>query len=260
MQDGPHNEGVSQTAPPTGKVVRLPRDWLGPREELVPLGRSPTSREAERRTPAPSGSPPSAEDFWGGGRAGAIHNFVPPPVAGVQEPVTGTTSRLAAHRFSLGYRRPAAAALIAIVVATATVVWSAGSGQRVPAGPRLDVAAILSSGISRILQTGSPRIISPNEVPRPHIHPVRRGLHRTSRLKLAPHAIAHQSTPPRPPPTYTARATTASASPSYHSTLSASTSRTDTSPPAASASRSSDQLVGPTGESGALGPVQSPNG
>ena len=38
-------------------VVRLPRDWLGPRDELIPLGSSANGHSAARR--------PSASDFWG---------------------------------------------------------------------------------------------------------------------------------------------------------------------------------------------------
>lgn len=40
-------------------VVRLPRDWLGPREELIPFG---PSAEAEDDGLA---TPPSTHDFWG---------------------------------------------------------------------------------------------------------------------------------------------------------------------------------------------------
>lgn len=40
-------------------VVRLPRDWLGPRDELIPFG--PSSDK--------SAAPPTADDFWGEGSA-----------------------------------------------------------------------------------------------------------------------------------------------------------------------------------------------
>src|SRR5437763_5214613 len=43
--------------PGEDKVIRLPRDWLGPREDLVPFGPS-----ADRHSPEPSESePPSGE-------------------------------------------------------------------------------------------------------------------------------------------------------------------------------------------------------
>ena len=44
-------------------VVRLPRDWLGPREDLIPFG---PSAEAHDETLA---TPPSTHDFWGEGAA-----------------------------------------------------------------------------------------------------------------------------------------------------------------------------------------------
>jgi hypothetical protein len=53
--------------------VRLPRDWLGPREDLVPFGPradSPpaglagTSESEASGSAEPSGPPPSAQDFW----------------------------------------------------------------------------------------------------------------------------------------------------------------------------------------------------
>ncbi len=68
-KEGPQNEGNEHGSPPEGKVVRLPRDWLGPRDELVPLG--PASGDpAPGAAPPPSPTPPpSPEDFWGEGSA-----------------------------------------------------------------------------------------------------------------------------------------------------------------------------------------------
>jgi hypothetical protein len=40
-------------------VVRLPRDWLGPREDLVPFGPSADAEDGALATP------PSTHDFWG---------------------------------------------------------------------------------------------------------------------------------------------------------------------------------------------------
>lgn len=46
-----------------GNVVRLPRDWLGPREELVPIG--PRARPADQPDDDPAESrPPTAASFW----------------------------------------------------------------------------------------------------------------------------------------------------------------------------------------------------
>ncbi|MBV9917137.1 MAG: hypothetical protein JO153_11615, partial [Solirubrobacterales bacterium] len=53
-----------------GNVIRLPVDWLGPREELIPLG------PAGDRDEAPA--PPSASDFWGEHSADMHHVLVDP--------------------------------------------------------------------------------------------------------------------------------------------------------------------------------------
>ncbi len=46
--------------------MRFPRDWIGPREQLVPFG---PAAGPPRQTTAPFGLPPSADDFWGEGSA-----------------------------------------------------------------------------------------------------------------------------------------------------------------------------------------------
>jgi hypothetical protein len=74
-----------------GNVVRLPRDWLGPREELIPFG--PAARRAEEAatraaaeaevlelTPRPQLAEPldcTQDDFWGGDL-----QAIPKPVIG----------------------------------------------------------------------------------------------------------------------------------------------------------------------------------
>jgi hypothetical protein len=74
-----------------GNVVRLPRDWLGPRDELVPFGPAARRAEAAARSAAAARDelelaprPVSAEawdctqdDFWGGDLAA-----IPKPVVG----------------------------------------------------------------------------------------------------------------------------------------------------------------------------------
>jgi hypothetical protein len=57
--DGRHAKPGGKEMEPEDNVVRLPRDWLGPREELIPFG---PSAEAEDDGLA---TPPSTHDFWG---------------------------------------------------------------------------------------------------------------------------------------------------------------------------------------------------
>ena len=60
-------------------VVPFPRDWFGPREELVPFGMGVSS---DGEAAEPDVTAPSASDFWGEGSA-AIHTAVQGP--GVDE-------------------------------------------------------------------------------------------------------------------------------------------------------------------------------
>jgi hypothetical protein len=64
--------------------VRLPVDWLGPREELVPFGPSADDHFKDKGVSSP---PLRAEDFWGESSA-AIHDALEPsvPVAGRPSP------------------------------------------------------------------------------------------------------------------------------------------------------------------------------
>jgi hypothetical protein len=77
-------------------VIRLPRDWLGPPEELVPIGPAARARAAQRE--AEDGMPPAADAFWSEDSAalhdavrapsGAGHKRLEPPV-GLVPPVAG---------------------------------------------------------------------------------------------------------------------------------------------------------------------------
>ena len=259
MEDGPHTDGVEDTSQSTSKVVRLPRDWLGPHEELVPFGKRAAPAGVERGGAEPSGPPPSAEDFWGE-RSAAIHDAVQSPAEdGGAASASRTTSP---HAIAPARRRLAAASILAVAAATATVIAvlnAAGPSHRVAAGARLNMAAILTGGVSRILDIGPPPIISAGAA-RPHPRPVRRVSHHAAVARQSAQASRHQPSLPPPATTYAARATPSTTPPPYHSSQSASRPHTGTGRSQASTSASSRATVNPTGESGALGPVQSPNG
>ena len=89
--------------------MRLPRDWLGPREELVPVGR-PTP--ASTASPfADDGLPPTAEAFWSEDSA-ALHDAVQSPTVSAPSPWPPAGSRpgryaaLQARVLTLWQRRP----------------------------------------------------------------------------------------------------------------------------------------------------------
>jgi hypothetical protein len=63
-KDRPTTEGT-RNSEDEQNVVRLPRDWLGPREELIPFG--PRADEAEGTSVENTSSEaPTAADFWSG--------------------------------------------------------------------------------------------------------------------------------------------------------------------------------------------------
>jgi hypothetical protein len=152
--------------------------------------------------------------------------------------------------------------LLLPVVAAATLiaVLTAGPRHQAAGGARLNMATILTGGVSRLLDIGPPRIISATGASPAHLRSVRHVPHGPPRARQTSQATRHRTSPPPPAPTYAARATPASPPPAHHSSRGASSPHTDTSRPQASASASSGATVSPTGESGALGPVQSPNG
>jgi hypothetical protein len=136
--------------------VRLPRDWLGPRDELIPFGPSAYARESEAAStlgghPGPGsgsaagehGSGPSLtqDDFWGG------------DLASIPRPVVGPES----HD---GRRRPPPSA-----GAAASADWElAGLGPRgVPAAldglmRAADVLGIrVRAALARLLRDAHPR-------------------------------------------------------------------------------------------------------
>lgn len=71
------------------KVIRLPRDWLGPRDELIPIG---PAAEAQALTRG-EGPPPAADAFWSEDSA-ALHDAVQAPATPPPKPVIATESRI----------------------------------------------------------------------------------------------------------------------------------------------------------------------
>jgi hypothetical protein len=88
---------------------------------------------------------------------------------------------------------------------------------------------------------------------------VRHVRHHSARPKTPPVRPQHHTTPP-PASTYVAHAYRSSPEPTYHPTVSSPTPRIVTSSHRSAATTSSRATVSATGQNGALGPVQSPNG
>ena len=79
-------------------VIRLPRDWLGPPEELVPIGPAARARAAQRELNGQT--PPAADAFWSEDSA-ALHDALqapPEPSPQRLDPPVGLVPPLAGRR------------------------------------------------------------------------------------------------------------------------------------------------------------------
>lgn len=246
--DGRHTKAGENAVPGQAKVVRLPRDWIGPREDLVPFGpRAHTEPETGAGSP-----PPAAEDFWGE-RSDALH-----------APAEGWSDVAPARRMRFTRRHAMAAGATGLAIAAATIVAVSGLGvngqpHRVLGGSKLSVAAVFSSGVSRILNLGLSHIDIRASHPRARgfararPRPVHRPAHPELAVQRNAPAVSVRpvsSYSPPPEPARWASSTDTGNSPAP----------TSNSPAPARAASSSGATVSPTGESGALGPIQSPNG
>jgi len=258
VREGRNTETGEQEARPRANVVRLPRDWLGPREELVPFGPRASSEEAEE-------PPPSAEDFWGE-RSAAIHDALEAP-AGNAAGAVGVHTR---RRFD---RKPLAAVLgvlaIALLVVMGVVVTVLGpeGARRTTGGPRVTVAAVFGGGLSRLLELGIASLDA--SVPRNlGTHAATKTVRRTTVPRTSHRAPAprlrhrvHPQISSAPPVSIDTKRTTTTTPSTYAATSHVDTTPTYRSTPPSPPSRpAASATVSPTGQSGALGPIQSPNG
>ena len=136
-------------------VVRLPRDWLGPRDELVPFGPSADRDEGEQRQEevgsAPA-DPVSPDDFWGE-RSAALQGALDEP--------DGTTVESAhAARVRERLRGPAIAALGATAVALVVLACLSLFGQS-PSRGRPAARARVGTGQGRGLFGAWPALTPP---------------------------------------------------------------------------------------------------
>lgn len=150
-RDGRHTEGGREVLADSN-VVRLPRDWLGPREELIPFGPSTDERADDEGQHIEL--PPTADDFWGEGSASVQDAFQAPTdraaplpkgtrieVAGVAGlgRITRAGARVARHRRA---RPLSLLGLAAVSVLTILILVSAGT-------PKPGVRKLLANGAGR---------------------------------------------------------------------------------------------------------------
>jgi hypothetical protein len=274
--EGPQSSERGREPPSQANVIQF-GDWIGPRDELVPFGPRQRTRGGEisdelsaAPLPTPSDSPPSACDFWG------------ERAASLQGPIldcgpVGADSGMGAHASTapptpraraVRGRRLAAVAACGVVAALVGVVLalvplgagtSHGPGLN---GAKLPLAALIRNAVDRNLTLAVPRI-APRSSHASGLPATRAA--RVSRKASRGHSVservrytrsAQKPTTASFHPTATASSARVSPAPTGADTAPATTSA----PPSTTRATSSSAAVSPTGESGALGPIQSPNG
>ena len=149
--EGPTTEHGGEQPGTNNNVVPFPRDWLGPREELIPFGRS-AGYGVEQSTAAPG-----AEAFWGGD-SGPLHAVLPEPVA---------AGGAAGARLRMRAGRLAVAALAVAGLAAAVFGRLAGlqAGSNPSVGSGVAAAGFFDLALLRGA-VGAPAI----ESPKPDVH------------------------------------------------------------------------------------------
>ena len=269
--EGPQTTDGSREAPAETNVVRLD-EWIGPRDELVPFG---------RRRPSIAQEAPSAEDFWGGST-----DALEPPAefssaaslagdAPTREAPTGTAAWRSSVRRLTRFRHPrrrrvfvAVAAALALATASSFALAMGDIAGSPPSrgvdATRVQMASALSDGLTRIFGLDLP-LIEPRSVSA-HRADARRGAgsHRhPPHLRSASEPVhyvprPHTTIPSTQVTAYTARVTPPSQSSSTTTENSSEPASTKSTPEPRSTAASAP--VSATGEAGALGPIQSPNG
>ena len=280
------NQRGSSTTGSEGQdnVVQLPRDWLGPREELVPFGPRAWAQDASADQPAEEEGAFAADDFWGE-NSESLHTAVRGPVAtsaaeaapggldpaaqGTPAPVVDAVARRSRPGFSLRVPVAAAAVVAATVAAVAVLVLIGGAGPG--RAPAVNAASANSEAlIGHLSSTGGTIDADVRRLASLRLITVRRQ-HRPPAARPLPHTVSARvaravggssgggtapSVPALPGPSYTPSSTASSANAPVTSAPSGASSDSA----GASSSSSSPKNQPAFGANGTLGPGSSPNG
>jgi len=268
VTEGPYTEADEQEAHQRSKVVRLPRDWLGPREELVPFGPRSASVEGHEPPPNPEDRPPSPADFWGE-QSAAIQSALEAPAApGYGRAGSGGPRTIRVDRRALlGVAAVLATAAVTVVALVLSSPGPHGASQP-GGGSKVGFAAVLSGGVSSVLRLDLGRIdgtrVAASKVQHTrHRESAPKSAHRTAHprptqsVRMAPHVVSETTPTYHPRTTYTSDAANAGGTDTHSETPPATRPAPAQSPSRPVASRAT---AAATGESGALGPISSPNG
>jgi hypothetical protein len=247
--EGPTTEHGGEEPGTNNNVVPFPRDWLGPREELIPFG-SNSGYGAEQ-----SAAAPGAEAFWGGD-SGPLHAVLPEPVA---------AGGAAGARVRMRAGRLAVAGLAAAVLAAAVFGRLAGlpAGSNPSVGSGVAAAGFFDLALLRGA-VGAPAIESPKPAVHrsPAVHP-----HPTAHVRRSAAGSRTSGSGSTAAASSASSATTAAARPatSASQTVSSTGSSSSASEPAATSSAPTHSSVsshtatvrpGPVGPGAPFGPGQ----
>jgi hypothetical protein len=248
--EGRQTEAGATESSTNDNVVRLPRDWLGPRDELIPFG--PSADSADDSVP-----PPTADDFWGEDSS-SIQTAVEAPAS--VDPGWGAASRARAREgFHTRARAISVLGGVAAALLVTLAVVSGGSSPK-PASQGL-LATRTSRSIKGSNLAGLTRTIRTLE------RPVSRHGRSSSQARSEHHASStgaprgRQRASGGGKPTGTVervRYTRSSGSAAGGSPAAASTPSATTAETPAQASSSNNQPA--LGANGSLGPGSSPDG
>jgi hypothetical protein len=249
-------------------VIRLPRDWLGPPEELVPIGPAARARAAQRDRD--DGMPPAADAFWSEDSA-ALHDAVQAPdagperldptvdllpsVGGLRSPGLDRLARLSSFRGRTGKSRWWA--LVAVPIAAILVLAVIGTSEGPASHPRAADAS--ASHGSAPTQSASSSLASSGNAAKAKLtahvskrqrHTSSRGHARTRPRKARP-VKTHHRTPVHhasgsPAPTVTTEAAAATETHSNQPTSSTTPASTTASTVASAVSKPAPAPPGPT--------------
>lgn len=215
---------------PAANVVRLPTDWLGPRDELVPIGAAARPVEAYPL----EAMPPTAEDFWSE-QSASVHGAIQGP-GPERDPGAGkrpaARRRRKARRGPIARRGPmaqrwpgrdrsfyvagfaiVAAAALGVTALTGLVGPGFSPGARGFAASRQRLSKVATAHVSRSTHVGGAENTRVHAVgiPRSERISSHQSHTRTRRHMTRRHTVATQPvhyTPPAPAPTRTSPSTT----------------------------------------------------
>lgn len=261
-------------------VVRLPREWLGPPEELVPIGpRADAAARAAEGETASGSLPPAADAFWSEDAA-ALHDAVQAPAVDVA-PASSPT--VAVQRARLRLRLPAGmpwrrgqlalswrSGLVTVVVlaiggaAVAGTIEQGAPPAAHPPAPRASVPAVTTDAGIVDHRAGAFVSTAPDRsLTQRHRRALRHSTHlhrRPLRRKAEP--ATHRPAPPVQASGTTVTPSTQTASPTMPqpvTTAPAAVASQASSPGGATAASSPSSAAPAYGQNGALGPGRSPD-